>query len=74
MAGYSLANWRKLEADLRRHVEEGNALLIRTNQYGEIYHMKGQLIGPNGRALHVTTVWIRLHSTGETRFVTLVPD
>ena len=39
-----------------------------------MYRITGHLTGPNGKALDVTTVWIRLHATGETRFVTLVPD
>ncbi len=39
-----------------------------------MYHIKGQLKGPNGTILDVFTVWICLHATGETRFVTLVPD
>ena len=74
LAGYSLQNWRELERDLRREVERGDALLIRTTQYGEMYHIKGQLKGPNGTNLDVITVWIKLHATGETRFVTLIPD
>ena len=74
LAGYSLKNWRHLEADLRRHIEERDALLIQTTQYGEMYHIKGQLTGPNGKIVDVITVWVRLHATGETRFVTLIPD
>jgi hypothetical protein len=74
LAGYSLQTWRELEVDLRREAKDGDALLIRTTQYGEIYHIKGQLKGPNGTILDVITVWIRLHATAETRFVTLVPD
>jgi hypothetical protein len=73
LAGYSLAKWRELESDLRRQLE-GDAVLIQTTQYGEMYHIKGQLTGPNGNALNVITVWIRLSATGEMRFVTLVPD
>ena len=74
LAGYSLQNWHQLERDLRREVEDGDALLIRTTQYGEIYHIKGQLKGPKGTMLDVITVWICLRVTGEARFVTLVPD
>jgi hypothetical protein len=73
LAGYSLASWKELEIDLRRQLEL-DALLIGTTQYGEMYHIKGQLVGPNGKRLNVITVWIRLRTTGETRFVTLVPD
>ena len=39
-----------------------------------MYHIKGQLKGPNGTILDVITIWIGLHATGETRFSTLVPD
>ena len=74
LAGYSLQTWRELEKDLRHEAEQGDALLIRTTQYGEMYHIKGQLKGPNGTILEVITVWIRLHAGGDTRFVTLVPD
>ena len=35
LAGYTLANWRQLEADLRRQVQEADAVLIRTTQYGD---------------------------------------
>jgi hypothetical protein len=69
-----LQTWRELEWDLRREAEEGDALLIRTTQYSEMYKIKGHLKGPNGTILHVITVWICLRATGETRFVTLVPD
>lgn len=73
-AGYSMSQWRLLEQDIRRQLKEGNAHLIRVTRYGEIYHIRGTLTGPSGSVLRVITVWIRLHATGETRFVTLVPD
>jgi len=73
LAGYSLTKWHELERDLRRQLEE-DAVLIQTTQYGEMYHIKGKLTGPNGKVLNVITVWIRLGASGETRFVTLVPD
>lgn len=74
LAGYSLQTWRQLEGDLRRQIEERDALLIQTTRYGEMYQIKGQLTGPNGKVLDVITVWVRLHATGETRFITLIPD
>lgn len=73
LAGYSLANWHQLEQHLRRQLEQ-DAVLIQTTQYGEMYHIKGKLTGPTGKVLSVITVWIRLGATGETRFITLVPD
>jgi hypothetical protein len=74
IAGYQLDNWVQLVADLRRHIDENDALLIRTTQYGDMYEIRGSLTGPNGKALNVITVWIRLHANRETRFVTLIPD
>ena len=73
LAGYSPASWRELETDLRRQLDK-DAQLIRTTEYGEMSQIRGQLIGPNGKVLNIITVWIRLRATGETRFVTLVPD
>jgi hypothetical protein len=73
LAGYSLAKWRELESDLRRQLQE-DPILIQTPQYGEMYHIKGELTGPTGKVLNVITVCIRLSATGEASFVTLVPD
>ena len=74
LAGYIHNNWRQLEADLRRQALELDAELIRRTPYGDMYKITGRLIGPNGRALNVVTIWITLSANGETRFVTLVPD
>ena len=38
------------------------------------YEIRGILNGPNGRALHVVTIWIKLDATENLRFVTLFPD
>ena len=73
LAGYSLTNWRTLESDLRQQLE-GDAVLIQETQYGEMYHIKGKLTGPNAKVLNVITVWVRLSATRETSFVTLIPD
>ncbi len=73
LAGYTLENWLQLKTDLQLQIGE-EAVLIRATEYGDIYQIRGQLTGPNGRALNIITIWIRLHANGETRFVTLVPD
>ena len=36
--------------------------------------LEGFFNGPNGRALHVVTIWIKLDATENLRFVTLFPD
>ena len=73
-AGYTAENWRRLEADLRRHIEEAEAELIRVTDYGDMYKARAHLTGPNGKSLDLITVWITLRVNGETRFVTLIPD
>lgn len=74
LAGYNLENWQQLATDLRHFLEDNEAELIRTTEYGDMYQIKGSLAGPNGRILNVNTIWIRLSKTSETRFVTLIPD
>jgi hypothetical protein len=74
IAGYTPSHCYKLEADLRDLIGEKDADLTRSTVYGDMYEVKGSLVGPNGKALRVITVWIRLTANRETRFVTLVPD
>ena len=74
IAGYTSSHWHELEADLRKLIGEKDADLTRSTVYGDMYEVKGSLVGPNGKTLQVITVWIRLKVDGETRFVTLVPD
>ena len=73
-AGYGPTHWRQLETDLRQLIQNQDAKLLRTTQYGDLYRVAGRLVGPNSRALNVVTIWITLSLNGETRFVTLVPD
>lgn len=73
-AGYTLANWEVLERDLRWLTRDNEISDIETSPYGIKYEVRGALTGPNGRTLHVVTVWIKLEATGETRFVTLFPN
>ena len=74
LAGYSQTNWRQLESDIRQLAGVEEADLISKSQYGDMYELKGCLTGPNGKVLYVSAFWITLEATGETRFVTLVPD
>jgi len=73
-AGYTLANWKILERDLYRLIELLDVNDVESSPFGVKYEVRGTLTGPNGRNLHVVTVWIKLAATGETRFVTLFPD
>jgi hypothetical protein len=72
-AGYTLENWQKLQQELKRFLLNKATLNKETN-FGEIYEIKGILIGVNGVNLRIATYWIIDSLTNETRFVTLLPD
>lgn len=73
-ADYTLSNWEALERDLRKLAQDHEISGVESSPYGMKYEVRGTLTGPNGRELHVVTIWIKLEATGETRFVTLFPD
>ena len=73
-AGYTLVNHALLERDLRRLIENNEISHVETSPYGIKYEVRGTLNGPNGRVLHIVTIWITTSANGETRFVTLFPD
>ena len=73
-AGYTLATWEVLEHDLYQFAMRQEISELETSAYGVKYLVRGTLNGPNGRTLHVVTVWISIAATGETCFVTLFPD
>ncbi|SRR5258706_5105430 len=74
LAGYGPTFWRQLETDIRQLIHDYDADLVRKTPYGDIYKIMGRLVGPNGRALNIVTIWIILSTNGETRFVTLFPN
>ncbi len=73
-AGYTAANWRLLESDIRKLVRASDAEPDGLNDFGEFFVVRGKLVGPNNSTLKAKTVWIQLSETDEIRFVTLVPD
>jgi len=42
-----------------------------TNEYGTFLRTDGDIVGPNGRPLAVTAIWLRQHE--RVQFVTLMP-
>ena len=50
LAGYTAENWRRLETDLRQHIEEAEAESIRVTDYGDMYKARAHLTGPNGKS------------------------
>jgi hypothetical protein len=72
-AGFHEDNADELMLSLRRLVIGAEASEEGTNEYGTFYRFDGALVGPNGLTLRVTTIWLRWHSDGSFRFVTLKP-
>ena len=71
--GYTLANWRRLDADLREQILSRDAEPARRSAYGQKYEILGPLTGPNGIAAWVRTIWIIPSGDNVPRLVTLIP-
>ena len=74
LAGYTLANAERLEADLRAQVLPCEAMPARENQFGNYFEIRAPLTGPNGHTLAVRTIWQHDALSGVARFVTLYPS
>jgi hypothetical protein len=72
-AGFRRDNPHLLLGALRELVTSVEASSDGTNEYGEFLRASGEVAGPNGRKLSVVTVWLRWHTDGRVRFVTLKP-
>lgn len=73
LAGFTQDNPGNLMTALRRLASKADALEDGTSEYGTFYRVEGELIGPDGLALTVVSVWLRWASDGTFHFVTLKP-
>jgi hypothetical protein len=73
-AGYTRNNADQLLRDLRGQILPLDAIVLESNKFGQYCEIRGRLIGPNGVALAVRTIWMTEHLSGITKFVTLIPD
>ena len=73
-AGYTLDNADRLLEDLRTQILPLDATPMESNKFGQYYEICGTLTGPNGKTLAVRTIWMTEHLSGNTKFVTLIPD
>jgi hypothetical protein len=74
-AGYDQENWQQLESDLRNQILPLEAALSdEPNRFGDVYEIRGVLVGSNGLSLAVKTIWMIEYETKQTKFVTLYPD
>jgi hypothetical protein len=72
-AGYTLSSAVQWLVDLRQQILPKDAIFLETNTYGDVYEISGNLTGPNGKRLAVTTIWMTETLTRKTKFVTLFP-
>ncbi len=72
-AGFTLENYYILIQELRRLIGREEAIKESENAYGIFYSVIGMLSGPQGRKLHVVTIWLHKKVDGAFQFVTLKP-
>ena len=73
-AGYTIQNVNQLLHDLRTQILPLDAAPLEFGKFGQYYEIRGTLHGPNGVTRSVRTIWITEHLSGDTKFVTLIPD
>ena len=69
-AGYSSDNWQRLLEDIRTQILPIEAELMRKTAYGDLFRIRGKLLGPNGVSLRVITVWMAEYASRQTKFIT----
>lgn len=72
-AGYRSDNWPDLQRDLQVIARSADAVLARSEGYGQIFEIRAMLHGPEG-TLAVLTVWILRTGESVPRFVTAYPS
>lgn len=73
LVGYTIVEPDRLVDDIRRQLLPLDARIEEMTDYGQKYRITGALIGPNGRTVHVETVWMVESVSGVTKFITLYP-
>ena len=71
--GYTAADAARLEQDLYHHLQQHDAVLGDTTQYGAKYLVRGIVTGPNGRSAEVVSVWIIRTAEDFPRLITAYP-
>ena len=71
--GYSRGEWERLREDLLEVARTGVAVEGRRNVFGQMYEVRGMLVGPSGRRANITTVWIIVHGDDSPQLVTAFP-
>jgi hypothetical protein len=73
--GYLPFNPDALLLALTRLGKRNDARPLRWNEFGSYYELRGILPGiADGRRLQVRTIWMTDHLSGNTKFLTLIPE
>ena len=71
--GFSPRRWEEMAAVLKRHGASYEAARIEATPFGTNYVVQGIMVGRNGRAANVRTVWFVPLDEVVPRFVTAYP-
>ncbi|MBX3055905.1 MAG: hypothetical protein KF770_05470 [Anaerolineae bacterium] len=74
MVGYTADNWQQLEKDLRLQILPLEAEFVEATRFGQMFEIKGDLVGPNGKTLPLRSFWMFEFDSEQTKFITLYPD
>jgi hypothetical protein len=72
-AGYQRSEWRTLQRHLLALARTIDVHLATADEYGQAFVGTATLTGPNGRDLHLLTVWFIRSGERMPRFVTAYP-
>jgi hypothetical protein len=73
-AGYTEENPELLLSDIRTQLIPLDATDLGPFAFGRKYEIDGELTGPSGVTLQLKSIWATISATGQTRFVTLIPN
>jgi hypothetical protein len=73
-AGYTEENPEVLMSDILTQLLPLEAADLGPFAFGRKFEIDGELTGPSGVTLQVKTIWAKISATGQTRFVTLIPN
>jgi hypothetical protein len=72
-AGYMPVNWQVLLNEIAGLTARYEATLTHSTLFGDVYELRGTLIGPNGKKLDIVSIWMKERDSGQTKFITLFP-
>lgn len=71
--GYSVDEWERLAADLKRLAVDGEVGEGEASPYGQKFEVRGKITGPEGRSADLVSVWIVIVGAHAPKFITAFP-